>query len=105
MNWPDLQQLVEAVPTDQPLDLAGEFARAPAGGALRLAPELEATRAERQAGAILAEMEKNKDAAGNPGGRGAPIVRSHDETTHPKLSDLGTSNSQSHQPRVQFEHG
>jgi hypothetical protein len=52
-------------------------------------------RAERRAGELLAEMEKNKGAQGNPGGRGAKVVRSHDATAHPKLSDLGVSKTQS----------
>src|SRR5579875_2143084 len=33
-------------------------------------------RAERKAGELLQAMEKNKGAQGNPGGRGAPVVRS-----------------------------
>lgn len=52
-------------------------------------------RAERRAGGILAGMEKNKGAEGNPGGQGAPIVQSHDVTTQPKLEDLGISKMQS----------
>jgi len=53
-------------------------------------------RAERRAGELLKEREKNKGAMGNPGGRGAKIVQSHDETAQPpKLSDLGISKSQS----------
>jgi DNA N-6-adenine-methyltransferase (Dam) len=53
-------------------------------------------RAERRAGELLAEMQKAKGAAGNPGGRGAKIVRSPDATAQsPKLSDLGISKTQS----------
>ncbi len=50
-------------------------------------------RAERKAGELLREREKAKGAAGNPGGRGAPIVRSTGTTTHspPTLRDLGIS--------------
>ena len=44
--------------------------------------------AEIKAGELLREMEKNKGARGNPGGRGAPIVRLHDATAQPKLSDI-----------------
>jgi hypothetical protein len=51
-------------------------------------------RAERRAGELLAVAERNKGAQGNPGGRGAPIVRSHNETAQ-TLSDLGISKSQS----------
>jgi hypothetical protein len=52
-------------------------------------------RAEIRAGELLAEMEKNKGARGNPGGRGAKLVRSQETTAHPKLSDLGVSKTQS----------
>src|SRR6266705_3006392 len=46
-------------------------------------------RAERRAGELLRQMEKNKGAQGNPGGRGAKLVRSQEATAHhPKLSDL-----------------
>lgn len=38
----------------------------------------------------------NKGAAGNPGGQGARIVRSHDETAQaPTLADMGISKSMS----------
>ena len=68
-------------------------------------------RAERKAGALLSEREKAKGAAGNPGGRGAPIVRSDDDTAHtPTLNDLGISKQQSSDwqrladvPEEQFE--
>lgn len=61
-------------------------------------------RAERQAGEMLAEREMNKGAEGNPGGRGAPIVRLHDETTQiPTLSDLGISKVQSHRWQVEAD--
>jgi hypothetical protein len=54
-------------------------------------------RAERRCGQLLREMEKAKGARGNPGGQGAPIVRSHDDTAQgeTKLSDLGISKQQS----------
>jgi len=49
-------------------------------------------------------MEKNKGAEGNPGGRGAPIVRLHDETTQtPTLSDLGISKVQSYRWQLEAE--
>ena len=51
-------------------------------------------RAERRAGQLLSEMEKSAGARGNPNGRGAPIVRSRDETTQ-TLADLGISKNQS----------
>lgn len=51
-------------------------------------------RAERKAGELLREMEKAKGARGNPGGRGAPVVRSHGETAQ-TLSNLGISKTQS----------
>ena len=45
---------------------------------------------------IFKQQEKAKGAAGNPGGPGAPIVRSDDPTTHPPtLRDLGISKQQS----------
>jgi len=66
-------------------------------------------RAERKAGQLLAAMEKAKGAAGNPSGRGAPIVRSHDVTTQ-TLADLGISKNQSSRwqklasvPKLEFE--
>ena len=52
-------------------------------------------RAERRVGELLKDMPKNTGAKGNPGGRGATVVRSHDETAQPKLSDIGISKSQS----------
>jgi hypothetical protein len=54
-------------------------------------------RAERRAGEILRDMEKAKGAMGNPGGQGAPVVRSQDATAQaPKtLSDLGINKTQS----------
>lgn len=53
-------------------------------------------RAERRAGELLREMEKNKGARGNPGGRGAKVVRSQEATAQlPKLSDLGVTKTQS----------
>jgi len=67
-------------------------------------------RAERKAGALLREREKAKGAAGNPGGRGATIVRSDDPTAQPTLRDLGISKQQSSDwqrladvPQDQFE--
>src|SRR4051794_19587227 len=45
-------------------------------------------RAERKAGELLKRMEKAKGARGNPGGRGARIVRSRDTTTQ-TLAKLG----------------
>lgn len=39
--------------------------------------------AERRMGEILAASKKNRGAAGNPGGRGAPIVRDPGRTAHP----------------------
>jgi hypothetical protein len=52
-------------------------------------------RAERRVGQLLADMEKNPGARGNPGGRGAKIERSQDATTQPTLSDLGINKTQS----------
>jgi hypothetical protein len=43
---------------------------------------------------LLAEMEMANGARGNPGGQGAPIVRSRDATAQ-TLSDLGITKSQS----------
>lgn len=41
-------------------------------------------------------MEKNKGAQGNPGGKGAKVVRSNGATAQPpKLSDLGITKDQS----------
>jgi hypothetical protein len=62
-------------------------------------------RAERKCGQLLAEREKAKGAAGNPGGRGAPIVPPQDGSTQPKtLEQLGVSKRQSerwqNQPRL-----
>lgn len=51
-------------------------------------------RAERRAGQLLAEMDKSKGAAGNPGGRGAKIVLSHG-TTAQTLSEIGITRDQS----------
>ncbi|MCI0352967.1 MAG: hypothetical protein L0Z53_26395, partial [Acidobacteriales bacterium] len=48
-------------------------------------------RAERRAGELLREMEKNKGAQGNPHGQG---VRFHDESTQ-TLADVGINYSQS----------
>jgi N6-adenosine-specific RNA methylase IME4 len=56
-------------------------------GAVRL-------RAEVKAGELLAKMEKAKGAKGNPGGQGAIVVRSHDDTTQ-TLSSIGVSKKQS----------
>ncbi len=52
-------------------------------------------RAERKAGELLRERERAKGAAGNPGGRGAPIVRSHGTTAQKTLAELGISKDQS----------
>jgi hypothetical protein len=53
-------------------------------------------RAARKAGELLKAMEKAKGFAGNPGGRGAPIVRSENSTAHPKtLAELGISKQES----------
>ena len=53
-------------------------------------------RMPRRAGELLKQMEKTKGFAGNPGGRGAPIVRSENSTAHPKtLAELGISKQQS----------
>jgi len=49
--------------------------------------------AERRLGDMLAEMQKAPGAKGNPRGRGATVVRSHDVTT---LSELGIRKPQSH---------
>jgi hypothetical protein len=48
-------------------------------------------RFERRTGELLRETAKNKGACGNPGGRGAKIVRSTKATTQPTLSDHGIS--------------
>jgi hypothetical protein len=68
-------------------------------------------RAARKAGELLKVREKAKGFAGNPGGRGAPIVRSENSTAHPKtLAELGISKQQSSDwqklaavPREEFE--
>lgn len=53
-------------------------------------------RAERRAGEMLAGMEKAKGAEGNPGGRGASIVRCNDVTAQPPtLSEIGITKRQS----------
>ena len=53
-------------------------------------------RAERKTGQLLKEREKAEGAWGNPGGRGAPIVRSSDTTTQPKtLKEMGISKDHS----------
>jgi hypothetical protein len=53
-------------------------------------------RAERRGGELLAAMPKAKEAEGNPGGRGAPIVRSPVETAQsPTLAELGITKTQS----------
>jgi hypothetical protein len=53
-------------------------------------------RAERKAGTLLRAMEKAKGARGNPGGRGAAIVRSDNPTAQPKtLAEMGISKDQS----------
>jgi hypothetical protein len=51
-------------------------------------------RAERKLGELLREMEKAKGARGNPGGRGAPIVRSNGATAQ-TLAELGITKNQS----------
>jgi hypothetical protein len=51
-------------------------------------------RAERRCGQLLRQREKAKGAQGNPGGQGAPIVRSDGVTTQ-TLSDIGVSKQQS----------
>jgi hypothetical protein len=67
-------------------------------------------RAERKAGELLRDMEKAKGATGNPGGRGAPIVRSQSTTAQPTLAELGISRDQSSKwqrladvPEAEFE--
>jgi N6-adenosine-specific RNA methylase IME4 len=53
-------------------------------------------RAERRAGQLLREIEKASGAKGNPGGRGAKIVRSADATAQkPTLAELGINKNQS----------
>jgi hypothetical protein len=54
-------------------------------------------RAERRAGELLAEMDKNKGARGAGPGRGKKAVAARDRLldTTPKLSDLGVSKTQS----------
>jgi hypothetical protein len=62
---------------------------------LRDATEIR-LRAEHRAGELLTAMPKAKGAEGNPGGRGAPIVRSPVETAQPStLADLGITKTQS----------
>src|SRR5262245_14354237 len=53
-------------------------------------------RAERKAGQLLSENEKAVGARGNPGGQGAKIVRSPEDTAQ-TLNDLGISKKQSSQ--------
>jgi hypothetical protein len=54
-------------------------------------------RAERKAGELLRDIEKNQGAKGNPGGQGAKLVQSFDTTAQarPRLSDLGITRDQS----------
>jgi len=61
---------------------------------LQWATEIK-VRAERRAGEMMRDTEKNKGAAGNPGGRGASIVQSQDVTAHPTLADMGISKNES----------
>ena len=51
--------------------------------------------AERRMGEMLKATERAKGAKGNPGGRGAPIVRSQDVTAQPTLAELGISKRES----------
>ncbi|BET69051.1 hypothetical protein ASA1KI_39690 [Opitutales bacterium ASA1] len=54
------------------------------------------TLAERQMGAFLAEMPKATGAKGNPGGQGAPVVRSSATTAQtPTLAAIGITKDQS----------
>src|SRR5687767_14995064 len=50
--------------------------------------------AEKKAGRLLSQRQMAKGAAGNPGGRGAPVVQSHDTTTQ-TLEEIGISKDQS----------
>ena len=61
---------------------------------LQWATEIK-VRAERRAGEMMRDTEKNKGAAGNPRGRGAPNVQSQDVTAHPTLADMGISKNES----------
>lgn len=69
-----------------------------------------ALEAERKIGEMLRETERAKGAAGNPGGRGASIVRLPDVTAQPTLSELGLSKHESAEaqklaslPKEEFE--
>jgi len=66
--------------------------------------DLGVTKGESHRWQMMAEMEKNKGAEGNPGGQGAKIVRLQDETTQtPTLSSLGVTKSESHRWQMMAE--
>lgn len=52
-------------------------------------------RAERRCGQLLRDREMAKGAQGNPGGQGAKIVPSQDDSAQKPLADLGISHTQS----------
>ena len=62
-----------------------------------------ALEAERKMGQMLKETERAKGAMGNPGGRGAKLVRSQDVTAQPTLLTLGLSKRESSEAQMLAE--
>ena len=62
-----------------------------------------ALEAERKMGQMLKETERAKGAMGNPGGRGAKLVRSQDVTAQPTLLTLGLSKRESAEAQLLAE--
>lgn len=78
---------------DKSIALEAYFKQAKNTEAERKACEIR-LRAERKAGELLKKSEKAKGARGNPGGQGATVVRSQDDTAQ-TLAEMGISKSQS----------
>src|SRR5262249_13164608 len=95
------QALASAKATDEVREIRdrAQALRAYARQAKNRQLELDATeiriRAERRIGELMAAQRDgvglNVGARGNPGGRGAPIVRDGDGPAHPTLADAGPS--------------
>jgi len=62
-----------------------------------------ALEAERKMGQMLKETERAKGAMGNPGGRGAKLVRSQDVTAQPTLLTLGLTKRESAEAQMLAE--
>lgn len=62
-----------------------------------------ALEAERKMGQMLKETERAKGAMGNPGGRGAKLVRSQDVTAQPTLLTLGITKRESAEAQMLAE--